>query len=105
MPAKLHKLLGGQALAAASDITVYTVPASRKATVTVNLCNRSTATAVRLALVDGVLGTRYIEYDTPLGDNGVIERDRITLGAGQSILMRATSANVEGVVWGVEEDA
>ena len=106
MPAKIHGILAAQALGAGADVTIYTVPAGRKATVTANMCNRSTATAARLALLNAALSNaHYIEYDTPMADNGVIERERITLAAGQSILMRAASANVSGVVWGVEEDA
>lgn len=104
--AKIHGRLGAQAMAVNTDTTIYTVPALRKATVTANLCNRSTATTVRLAIANGALANAdYIEYETPLADNGVVERERITLSAGQSIVMRAGSANVTGMVWGVEEDA
>lgn len=109
MAAKIHGRLGASALAAATDTAAYTVPAGRKATVTVNLCNRSTATTVRLALVNGGAGaiatSDYLEYDTALPDSGVLERDRITLSAGQSIVVRAAAATVSAVVWGVEEDA
>lgn len=106
MAAKIHGRLGASALAAASDTTVYQVPAGRKATITASLCNRGTSTTVRVALVSGSLANSdYLEYETTLGDNGVLERDRITLAAGQSIVMRAASANVSAVVWGVEEDA
>lgn len=109
MAAKIHGRLGASALSAATDTEVYRVPSGRKATVIANMCNRSTSTTVRLALVNGAVGSLansdYLEYETSLGANGVLERERITLSAGQSICMRAASANVSGVVWGVEEDA
>jgi hypothetical protein len=109
MAPKIHGRLGVSALPAATDVAVYQVPAGRKATITVSMCNRSTSTTVRMALVNGnaaaLANTDYLEYETPLGDNGVLERDRITLAALQSIVMRAASANVSAVVWGVEEDA
>lgn len=109
MPADIHGRLGAQALAATTDTTLYTCPATRKATVTVSLCNRSsTATTVRLALADGALGTLanedYLEYDVELAGNGTLERDRITVAAGHTIIVRAGAATVSAVAFGIEED-
>jgi hypothetical protein len=110
MPAKIHGRLGASALAATTDTTVYTVPASRKATATINLCNRGgTDATVRLMVLDGAMGTLanedYIEYDVTLPAGGTLERDRITLAAGHVVGARASTANVSVQVWGVEEDA
>lgn len=110
MAAKIHGRLGAQDLAAATDATLYTVPAGRKATVTVRFANRSsTATSVRLAHIDGAIGSLanedYMMYDTPLPGNGVLTDDRITLTAGHTLMVRSGAATVSAVCFGVEEDA
>jgi hypothetical protein len=110
MPADIHGRLGAQSLAAATDTTLYTCPTGRKATATVSLCNRSaTATTVRLAMPDGALGTLanedYLEYDVELPGNGTLERDRITVAAGHTLIVRSAAATVTAVAFGIEEDA
>lgn len=107
--AKIHGRLGAAALAANTDTVVYTVPAGRKATVLVSVCNRSaTDAAIRLAHIDGNLAALatedYIEYDSPLPGNGVLERTGITIAAGHTIMARASAASVSAVISGVEED-
>ena len=110
MPADIHGRLGALALAAATDATLYTAPAGRKATVTVSFSNRSaTDTTVRLAMADGNLATLanedYLEYDAPLPGNGTLERDRITVAAGHTLIVRAAAATVSAMAFGIEEDA
>jgi hypothetical protein len=110
MAAKIHGRLGAPALAANNDTTLYQVPAGRKATVSVRFCNRSaTDTTVRLAHVDGAIGALvtddYMIYDASLPGNGFISDERITISAGHSLIVRAGSANVSAVCFGVEEDA
>lgn len=110
MPAPIHGRLGAAALAATTDTGVYTVPAARQATVTVSFCNRSaTATTIRLAHIDGAIGTLanedYLEFDTPLAGNGVVERSGIPMRAAHTLMARAGAATVSVVVQGIEEDA
>ena len=109
MAAKIHGRLGAQALSATTDTAIYTVPAGRKATVIVNACNRvATDTTWRLAHCDGAIGTLatdYLEYDSPLPASGVIERDKITMAAGDTIVARAGASGVSVSVRGIEEDA
>lgn len=92
-------------LAAATLTDVYTVPANRRATFTVNFCNRSAAErTVRLALCSGAIqNADYIEFDTALPANGVLERTGLMLTAGQLVRARANSTDVSCVVWGAEE--
>ena len=109
MPIKIHGRLGAADLAAATNTGVYTVPASRKATVSVSLCNRTAADiTVRLAHIDGAIGAvaneDYMEYDSTLPANGVIERERVTLAAADTIGVRASATGVSVVVRGIEED-
>lgn len=107
---KIHGRLGAAALAATTDTTVYTVPASRKATVTVSICNRSaSAVNARLMHIDGNLAALatedYLLYDTPIPGNGFLERTGLTISAGHTIAARAASADLSVQVHGVEEDA
>lgn len=111
MANKIHGRLGAQALAANTDTAIYTVPPGRKATVTLNVCNRSsTDTTFRVAMIDAtsvasVANEDYLDYDAPLPGNGSVERDRITLTAGHMLMARAGAATASAVAWGVEEDA
>lgn len=109
MTTKIHGRLGAADLAAATDTSTYSVPALRKATCTVSFCNRSaTATTVRLAHTAASIGAvtlaDYMEYDTPLAGNGVLERSGIPMAAAASLLARAAAVGVSVVVYGIEED-
>lgn len=98
--------LGAVDLAATTNTTVYTVPASKTAAFTVNVCNRNTSSVtVRLALAaTGTPGvTEWIEYDTPLGGNGVLERTGLMLDSGKLLVAYSSTANVSVVAYGVEE--
>lgn len=110
MAAMIHGRLGAQDLAATTNTAVYTVPSSRKATVTISVCNRnSSAVTVRLAHIDGAIGAianeDYIEYGTSIPANGTLERSGITLAASATIGAYASTTGVSAVVYGIEEDA
>lgn len=100
--------LGIADLAATTDTTVYTVPASTLTVATVNVCNRnSTAVTVRLAVA--ATGTpaagEFVEYDATIDANGVLERTGLVLDTGKRIVARSSAANVSVVVMGYEEAA
>lgn len=110
MAAMIHGRLGASDLAATTNTSTYSVPASRKATVTVSFCNRNaTSVTVRLAHVDGAIGVvasdDYLEYDATVPANGVLERSGITMAATHTLLTRASGTGVSAVVSGIEEDA
>lgn len=100
--------LGAADLAATTNTTIYTVPSSTKAALSVNVCNRgSSAVTVRLALsATGTPGDgEWIEYGVSLPAYGVLERTGIMLAATQRVVAYASAATVAVVAWGVEEAA
>jgi hypothetical protein len=86
--------------------TIYTVPADNFAVVSINVCNRNaTAQTVKVALTSdpaAVQANEYIEFNTELLGNGVLERTGIVIDAGKSIVAEANSADLGVVVFGIE---
>lgn len=93
--------------AAATETTVYTVPAGKTSSVTISACNQNPTdyAKIRIALTtsDTPTSNSYIEYDAPINAFGVLERSAIVLAAGQKIVVRTTIGSVSFVVFGIEE--
>lgn len=96
---------GKAALAAATNTDLYTVPAGKVATADINVVNTTAAAInVRLAVRDGALAdSDYIEHDWPLPAHGVLHRDRIALGPGETVVAWASAIGVSVRVHGFEE--
>ena len=99
-------ILGQSAPSATTNTTVYTVPASKVASFTVNVANRgATAMTVRVALA--ATGTpsnsEFIEYDASIVANGVLERTGLVAGAGKNVVVYCSTANASVSVYGFEE--
>jgi len=99
-------ILGQSAPSAATNTTVYTVPASKVATFTVSFCNRDvTPATVRLAVA--ATGTpansEYLLYDFILPANGAIEKAGVVANAAENVVVYASSANTSVTVYGFEE--
>lgn len=110
MAADIHGRLGAAALAATTDTALYVTPASRKATGTLTLANRSSTDAtVRVAMIDGAIGTLanedYLAYDLTLPGNGQYILDRLPMATTHTLMVRASTANVSATFIGIEEDA
>lgn len=98
-------VLGQASPSATTNTTVYTVPSSTVATCTVNICNRSAnALTVRVAIASTGTPTdsEWIEYDTSILGNGVLERSGIVAQAGERIVVYVSSATVSVNVYGYE---
>lgn len=85
---------------------LYTVPESTEVLCSVNVCNKgTTAVKVRIGLLSsGESATAaggFIEYDTSIPANGVLERTGILLNASEKIAVNSdTATNVAYVVVG-----
>lgn len=99
-------ILGTQAdLTAATLTSVYTVPADTFTVATVSICNRgATSASVRIAVSSTGTPTNaeFIEYDSQITANGVLERTGLVLQAGKQIVIRSSAINVSATVMGIE---
>jgi hypothetical protein len=97
--------LGASDLAAATLTSVYTVPADTFTVATLSICNRNaTAITIRIAVAAAATPTNaeYIEYDSTIAANGVLERTGIVLDTGKILVVRSSITNVSAVAMGIE---
>ena len=97
--------LGVADLAAATNTTLYTVPASTFSVVTVSVLNRgATSATIRLAVASSATpaDSEYLEFDTSLSAKGVLERTGIVIDAGKLLVVRSSATSVNAVVYGIE---
>ena len=97
--------LGQAALAATTNTTVYTVPATTFTVLSLAVVNRGTTTvSVRVALAAASTPTsaEYIEYDAQIGPGGTLERTGIMMDAGKLLVCYASNANVSVSAFGIE---
>ena len=101
--------LGTANITTTSNTTIYgPVAASTFAVVTVSVANRSSSAAasVRIALAGSSTPgpDEWLEYDSSLVANGVIERTGIVMDAGKLLVVQISSAtpSVSVVAMGIE---
>lgn len=93
-------------VAATTLTTLYTVPASKVASFTLSLTNRSgVAVNVRAALTSSATpaASEYIEYDTVIPGNSVLERTGLVLDAAKLVVVYAGAAGISANCYGYEE--
>jgi hypothetical protein len=98
--------LGQSAPVAATYTTVYTVPVSTTAVFNISVANSTTGTiTTRIAVTATATpaASEFIEYDTPIVGNGVLERGGIVAQANQRVVVYNTVAGLSFSVYGYEE--
>ena len=104
---------GALDLVAATDTLLMDSPPNFDSTVNVRFVNRnSTSVRVRLALVDSPGGTAvadlsdedYLEFDTEILGNEVLEDTGIVVPQSHSLVVRSDTTNVSVVAFGFEEE-
>jgi hypothetical protein len=98
-------ILGQSNPAAATNTTVYTVPASITATFNISICNRSTnsfTARVALAATGTPADSEWIEYDTLIAANGILERTGLVAQATKRVVVYVSSATASVNVYGFE---
>jgi hypothetical protein len=101
-------LLGQSAPNAAQYTQVYAVPTGYFTALSISVLNRAaTQASIRIALTGNVApvapsAAEFIEYDTILGGNGVLERTGIMLNASKYVVVYSTTANISVSVFGIE---
>ena len=110
MAADLWGDLGQVSPAAATPADLYTVPAGRRASITVLICNRGLATSVQVALSPSgapLLGNpkQYMLYDFALAANASQSTFNFVAKATDEVRVLAGSALVSFHANGIEEDA
>lgn len=100
--------LGIANITTTSNTTVYTVPSTTFAVVSVNVVNRSSSASanIRIAISSSASPglDEYIEYDSALVANGVLERTGIVMDAGKLLVVQTPTATptLSVVVYGIE---
>jgi hypothetical protein len=100
--------LGTANITSTSATTVYTVPATTFSVVSVNVVNRSSSAAalIRLAVSSSATPSvdEWIEFDSSLVANGVLERTGIVMDATKLIVVQTTTSTptLSVVVYGIE---
>ena len=100
--------LGTANITTTADTTVYTVPGSTFSVVSVNVVNRSSSAPanIRIAVASSATpsAAEYIEYDSSLVANGVLERTGIVMDATKLIVVSTPTAtpSLSVVVYGIE---
>lgn len=98
-------ILGQSAPSASTNTTVYTVPSATTATFNINIVNTGSSPAnVRLAIsATGTPATsEWIEYDTNLLANSVLERSGFVAQATKNVVVYTDTATVSVSVYGYE---
>ena len=103
-------ILGSAEMAAATYTPIYLVPTDTFSVVTVSICNKNTSSiTVRLAIAKTdptgatlPVGDDYLEYDTEILPNGVLERTGVVIDASRQIYTRSSNANTAVMVYGIE---
>lgn len=98
-------ILGKADLTAGVDTSLYVVPDTTFSVVTINLCNRGSASVYcNIAISDTASPTsaEYIEFNVELLPSGSLERSGVVIDASKQVVVRADASNISALVYGIE---
>lgn len=99
-------VLGQAAPAATTNTVVYTVPAATVAVATISVANTTVSPIIaRVAVASSGTPTlsEFIEYDTVIPANGVLERAGVVMNPTEAVVVFASAAGLSVSVYGYEE--
>lgn len=99
-------ILGQSAPSAATYTSLYTVPVAKTAVFNVSVVNTTAGTItarIAIAAAGTPVSSEFIEYDTPIVANGVLERGGIVANAGKIVVVYSTVAGLSFTAYGYEE--
>ena len=106
MATSIPRIFGQSKPVGTVTTTLYIVPGSRQAQVTIFIANQSnSADNFQVALVQAgqtLTTARYVAFDTPLIGNGVFALTGIGLNSQDSIIVRSNFGNLSFTATGVE---
>jgi len=107
--AQVVGLLGQSDPTAATDTTVYTVPASKRTRLFISFVNRhaSTADTIRIALVpsgESLSDEHYIKYEESIAANADDSTSTYLLNSGDFVVVRAANGTMSFTLSGFEDD-
>jgi hypothetical protein len=100
--------LGAFNITTTADTTVYTVPSATFSVVSVNIVNRSSSATAQIRIAVAASATpitaEFIEYDSALVANGVLERTGIVMKTGDLLVVSTPTGTptLSVVVYGIE---
>jgi copper(I)-binding protein len=100
--------LGTANITTTSNTTVYTVPAATFSVVSVNIVNRSSSATALIKVAVSTSASpgldEWIEFESSLVANGVLERTGIVIKTGELIVVQTPTATpaLSVVVYGIE---
>ena len=100
--------LGTANITSTSNTTVYTAPATTFSVVSVNIVNRSSSASAQIKIAISTSSSpaidEWIEYDSALVANGVLERTGIVMDAGKLLVVQTPTSTptLSVVVYGIE---
>lgn len=99
-------ILASETLNANTYTSIYGPSTDTFGVVTINICNKnSSAIRVRIALATDPnipAAGEYLEYETEILANGVLERSGVVIDNGRTVYAHSTQANTDVVVYGIE---
>jgi hypothetical protein len=99
-------ILGQIVPVSGTNTTVYTIPSGKLSTFNVNIVNRNSSVitaSLALASTSTPTNAEWIEFNTTIPANGVLERTGFVVQAGENVVVSVSADNVSVNVYGYEE--